>query len=309
MDESDLKIILLLILNSRLTYREIADHLNLSLNAVYKRVQNLIDAGVIKRFTARINAHAIGAVYAFTFGKSQATNMDKVILDLKQNKNTTAILLTSRNYIYIGSFLKSVHELGNYSTFVSKTAELQSPIVGLRDGSYYVSPVEFIYPRTKSPNIDKLDLSIIRTMHNDSRKPISEIADDVSSTPNTIRRRLSRLVNEGLLELTIDVYLEESNDLYSFLLINLSPMADRIKMAKYISEKFQPFVMFCWTFSNLPNTILCWIWTKTLRELNDLLDALKIDEIESTVTDIIRRGLWLDTWIDDLLYNERLTSL
>jgi DNA-binding Lrp family transcriptional regulator len=309
MDESDLKIILMLILNSRLTYREIADHLSLSLNAVYKRVQNLIDSGIIKRFTAKINAHAIGAVYAFTFGKSQASNIDKVISDLKQNKNTAAILLTSRNYIYIGSFLNSVHELGTYSSFVSNIAQLQSPIVGLRDGSYYVSPAEFIYPKTKSPNIDKLDLSIIRTMHNDSRKPISEIADDVSSTPNTVRRRLARLVDEGLLELTIDVYLEESNDLFSFLLINLNPTADRIKMAKYISEKFQPFVMFCWTFSNLPNTILCWIWTKTLRELNDLLDALKIDEIESTVTDIIRRGLWLDTWIDDLLYKEGLTSI
>lgn len=39
MDESDLKIVLLLMINSRLSYRELADHLDLSLNAVYKRVQ------------------------------------------------------------------------------------------------------------------------------------------------------------------------------------------------------------------------------------------------------------------------------
>ena len=309
MDESDIKIIILLILNSRLTYREIANHLGLSLNAIYKRVQNLIDAGVIKRFTAKINPHAIGAVYAFTFGKSQASNMEKVVSELKQNKNTAAILLTNRNYIYIGSFLNSVHELGNYSSFVTNTAELQSPIVGLRDGSYYSSPVEFIYPKTKSPNIDKLDLSIIRNIHNDSRKPISEVADDVSSTPNTVRRRLSRLIDEGLIELTIDVYLEESNDLFSFLLVNLNPTADRVKVAKYISGKFQPFVMFCWTFSNLPNTLLCWIWTNNLKQLNDLIEALKIDGVESIITDIIRRGYFIDTWIDDLLYDSKITSL
>ncbi|MHA2393135.1 MAG: Lrp/AsnC family transcriptional regulator [Promethearchaeota archaeon] len=309
MDETDLKIIMMLILNSRLTYREIGHHLNLSLNAVYKRVQNLIDSGIIKRFTARINAYAIGAVYAFIFGKSQASNIDRVISELKQNKNTAALLLTSRNYIYIGSFLNSVHELGEYSSFVAKIAELQSPVVGLRDGSYYSGPVEFIIPRTKSPNIDKLDLSIIRAIHNDSRKPISEVADDVGSTPNTVRRRLSRLINEGLLELTIDVYLEESADLFSLLLINLNPAADRIEMAKHISEKYQPFVMFCWTFSNLPNTILCWIWTKTAKELNDLLDNLKIDEINSIVTDIIRRGMFLDSWLDDLLYKEDISSI
>jgi len=309
MDESDIKIIILLILNSRLTYREIAHHLGLSLNAIYKRVQNLIDSGVIKRFTAKINAHAIGAVYAFTFGKSKASNIEKVVSELKQNKNTAAILLTSRNYIYIGSFLRSVHELGKYSSFVTKIAELQSPIVGLRDGSYYSSPVEFIYPKTRSPNIDKLDLSIIRNIHNDSRKPISEVADDVSSTPNTIRRRLSRLIDEGLIELTIDVYLEESNDLFSFLLITLNPTADRVKVAKFISEKFQPFLMFCWTFSNLPNTLLCWIWTNNLKQLNDLIESLNIDEVESTITDIIRRGYFMDTWIDDLLYDSKITSL
>ncbi len=42
MDESDLKIILLLMNNSRLTYREISDYLGLSVNAIYKRVQRAL---------------------------------------------------------------------------------------------------------------------------------------------------------------------------------------------------------------------------------------------------------------------------
>ncbi|MFW9940808.1 MAG: Lrp/AsnC family transcriptional regulator [Candidatus Thorarchaeota archaeon] len=304
MDESDIKIIVSLILNSRLTYRELGNHLGLSLNAVYKRVQSLVNLGVIERFRAKINAYAIGAFYAFIFGKSQTKNMDKVIAELKQNRNTAAILLTSRNYIYIGAFLKDVHELGDYSSFISKIADIQSPIVGLRDGTYYSCPVKFIYPRTKNPKIDKLDLSIIRAIHKDSRKPISEIADDISTTPNTVRRRLSRLVSDGLIELTLDVFLEDTADLFTFLLINLDPTADRTEIATLISEKYQPYVMFCWTFSNLPNTVLCWIWTNTIKQLNDLIEKLKTDKIESIETDIIRRGLFLDTWIDDLLYKE-----
>ncbi|MFX1277262.1 MAG: Lrp/AsnC family transcriptional regulator, partial [Promethearchaeota archaeon] len=200
----------------------------------------------------------------------------------------------------------SVHEMGDYTSFVSKVADIQSPIVGLRDGSYYSCPVDFIYPRTKSPKIDKLDLSIIRSIHNDSRKPISEIADDVRSTPNTVRRRLTRLIDEGLIELTINVFLEDTTDIYTFLLITLNPTADRVKISKQISEKHQPFVMFCWTFSNLPNTLLCWVWTNTIKQLNDLLEDLKIDEIESIETDIIRKGLFLDTWIDELLYKENI---
>ena len=57
MDENDLQIIKLLIFNSRMSYREIAGHLDISLNAVYKRVQNLIELGVIRRFTAKINSY------------------------------------------------------------------------------------------------------------------------------------------------------------------------------------------------------------------------------------------------------------
>ena len=51
MDEIDLTIILFLMNNSRLTYREISDHLGLSVNAIYKRVQTLIDIGTIEKFT------------------------------------------------------------------------------------------------------------------------------------------------------------------------------------------------------------------------------------------------------------------
>ncbi|MBD3255469.1 MAG: winged helix-turn-helix transcriptional regulator [Candidatus Lokiarchaeota archaeon] len=306
MDEIDIKIITFLILNSRLTYRELSNHLDLSLNAVYKRLQNLIEMGIIKKFSATINAHALGAIFVFIFGKSNAQDMNKVIADLRQNKRTATLIITSRNYLYVGAFLRDVHELGDYGSFVSRIAELQSPVIGLRDGSYYSSPVQFIYPKSSTLNIDKLDLAIIRTMHNDSRKSISEIADDVNSTPNTVRRRLKRLVNEGLIELTIEFFLEESSDFFSLVLINLRTGIDRIQAAKKISEKYQPFVLFCWTFSNLPNTLLCWVWSNNIKQLNDLLDGLKNEDTESVVTDIIRKGFFLDTWIDELIYKEKI---
>ncbi|UCC20336.1 MAG: AsnC family transcriptional regulator [Promethearchaeota archaeon] len=62
MDEIDLNIILLLMNISRLTYREISDFLDLSVNAVYKRVQTLIDIRAIEKFTARLKPYAINAL-------------------------------------------------------------------------------------------------------------------------------------------------------------------------------------------------------------------------------------------------------
>ncbi|MFX1357130.1 MAG: Lrp/AsnC family transcriptional regulator [Promethearchaeota archaeon] len=306
MDAIDLKIIQILIINSRLSYRELASHLDITLNAVYKRVQKLIDLGVIRWFTSKINAYAIGAFYAFIFGKSDAHNIDKVMLELQKNENTTHLVLTSRNYLYIGAFLRNVHGLGDYSSFISNTAEIKSPIVGLRDGSYHSSPVDLIYPKSNVLNIDKLDLSIIRMLQKDSRKPISEIADDLGSTPNTIRRRLSRLINEGIVEFTLDFHLEASDNLYSILIIDLKPSTDRIQIAKILSNKYQPFIIFCWTFSNLPNKLVCFVWSSTIKELNDLLENIKSEEIDSVVTDIIRKALFLDTWLDELVHKKEI---
>ncbi len=82
MDEIDLKIILLLFNNSRLTNREISGYLRLSVNAVYKRVQNLIDRKIIQNFTARLKPYAINAIYAFIFGQSNAQDIDKAITEI-----------------------------------------------------------------------------------------------------------------------------------------------------------------------------------------------------------------------------------
>jgi DNA-binding Lrp family transcriptional regulator len=155
-------------------------------------------------------------------------------------------------------------------------------------------------------NIDKLDLSIIRTLHKDSRKPISEIADDLGRSPSTIRRRLSRLINEGVVELTIDFHPEASGDLYSILVIKIKPSTDRVQFGKLLCEKYKPFLLVCYTFSNLPNTLLFWVWTKTMKQLNELLEDIKNEEIISIITDIIQQSIFLDTWKDELLFKEKI---
>jgi DNA-binding Lrp family transcriptional regulator len=151
-------------------------------------------------------------------------------------------------------------------------------------------------------NYDKLDLEIIRSLHHDSRKPISEIADDVNSTPNTIRRRLSRLSEEGIIELSIDFNPEDSTDVFALFQITTSPSVDKTKLAKYLNEKYEPNIFYCWTFSNLPNLIICWIWTKTMKELTELVDHVKKEKVDSIMFDLMYKVYYFDTWKEKLLY-------
>lgn len=60
LDEFDYKILSLLIENSRLSYAEIGRKISLSQSATKERVQNLIDTGVIKSFTADVDYGLLG---------------------------------------------------------------------------------------------------------------------------------------------------------------------------------------------------------------------------------------------------------
>jgi DNA-binding Lrp family transcriptional regulator len=302
MDEIDMKIIMLLMINSRLSYREISDNLGLSVNAIYKRIQTLIELDIIQKFTAKINPYAANAIYTFIFGESKAQNMNLVTSKLGEHENTYNILLSSRNHIYVGAHLKNIHELDDYSSFVSQVAQVKSPTLGLLHGVFYNSPIRYSIPRSRTMNLDKLDIEVIRALHRDSRKPISEVADDINSTSSTVRRRLNRMIDEGLIELSINFNPVSSNDIFTLLQISLSHSSKKDEMAQYLIDTYQPNIFFCWSFSNVPNFLLCYTWCNSMNELNNLIQKLKKEKIESIIPDVLFKGLFYDTWKEKILY-------
>ncbi|MFX1387243.1 MAG: Lrp/AsnC family transcriptional regulator [Promethearchaeota archaeon] len=302
MDEVDLKIILLLMNNSRLTYREISDHLGLSVNAIYKRIQALIDIRTIEKFTASLKPYAINAIYTFIFGQSSAQDMDKAIIELGKHDNTCQIILSSRNYVYVGSMLENIHQLDDYASYASQVMKIQSPKIGLLSGVHYTAPIPYIVPKSRSMNFDNLDIAIIRSLHNDSRKPISEVADEVDSTSNTIRRRLTRMIEEGIIDLSINFNPEASSDIFATFQITVKPLVDKNDIAQLLNEKFHPNLFYCWTFSNLPNLILCWVWANNTKELTELVENIKKETIDSIVFDIMYKVYYFDTWKEKILY-------
>ncbi|MFW9879829.1 MAG: AsnC family transcriptional regulator [Candidatus Thorarchaeota archaeon] len=301
MDEIDIEIIKLLIINSRLSYREISNYLGLSVNAIYRRIQNLAELDIIQKFTAKINPNAVNAIYTFIFGETIAQNLNEITSKLGAHKNTYNIMLSSRNHIYVGALLQNIHELDEYTSFVSQTAKIQSPNLGLLHGVFYSSPIRYKNPISTKMDLDKLDLAIIHSLKNDSRKPISEVAEEVNSTPKTIRRRLSRMMKEGLIRLTINFNPFASDYIFALLQINLKTTTNKDEVANFLINEFKPHIFFCWTFSNVPNFLLCYSWSKTINDLNDLMKKMKANEIESVVADVLFKELYYETWRDKIL--------
>ncbi|MGD0708373.1 MAG: winged helix-turn-helix domain-containing protein [Anaerolineaceae bacterium] len=83
MDKTDLLLCMQLLNNSRMPYRALAAKLNLSVNAVHKRVQLLIQSGVLRTFTTGLTLHYLGASQVTGFGPTGLDSIDDLVARAK----------------------------------------------------------------------------------------------------------------------------------------------------------------------------------------------------------------------------------
>jgi DNA-binding Lrp family transcriptional regulator len=180
--------------------------LGLSINAIHKRIKAMTEEGIIRAYTARISIAAIRAISVWIFGRSEASPLDDVHVELRKDGSTYWVAYSGGGYIYVGGFLPGISKLEQYVAFVKKGAQIVDPTVGI--GTQRANSLPF-HDEKFSP----LDYRIIRVLHKDARKPVSEVATELGITARTVQRRLERMVEKSLLDLSIDWYPDASNDI------------------------------------------------------------------------------------------------
>ena len=131
MDQTDLALSMMLLQDCRIPYRELADKLGLSVNAVHKRIQGLIDAGIIRGFRARPSLLALMTVQVLVWGRSNARVMANVRERLSRSDKVYWIAVGSGNELYVGGFLHNIYEMEDFATLVKREGEVPSPTVGI----------------------------------------------------------------------------------------------------------------------------------------------------------------------------------
>ena len=245
-----------------------------------------------------MSAFAQNAIHVFIYGNSKTNSVSNLKSKLEKQGSIYWLAVGGGNVLYVGAYLKSLSDLEPLVRFVKETAEMPEPTVGLTG-----SPVPAHIKNAKiNPDVKlcELDYKIIRSLQNDSRKATSVVAEELGVSTKTVRRRLTRMVNNYLIQFSIEWYPDASNDIMSIFHVNLKDDANP-NAPNLILQKHYPNTIFYWSFSNIPGSYVFMVWTPTTKELKDIRESMEQEPaIKSVAPNIIYTGYIFKNWRDQI---------
>jgi DNA-binding Lrp family transcriptional regulator len=308
MDQSDRKLMLFLAENPRMPYRELADRLGVSVQAVHRRIQVLMKMGVLSGFAAGISIRHLGAIPVMVFGRSNTSALDETMKKLGKNEMTSSVLVAGGNYLYVVGLLKGISDLEKYADFVKRMGEIVEPMVGIYSLDAGLAP-DFIDGGRRANDKGKLtalDMRIIASLSKDCRKPIADIAKEVRVSSRTISRRLDTMLEEGLVDLVVPMDPTATGDIVSTVHIHIREGASKKDVGARLINQFSPRMWYIRSFTNLPDFLLGIVCTDTMNELRGMLEKIaKDDDVKTLVPNIWYADYIFDTWRDRLLEEKK----
>jgi DNA-binding Lrp family transcriptional regulator len=282
---------LFLMSDSRVPYHELASKLGLSINAVHKRIAAMTKMGIIKAFTARPSLVSLGVVPVWIYGRSEAEHPGELHEALSLDDHTYWVAYSGGGFVYVGGYLRDISEMDEYVSFVKRVGEITDPTVGILPSGR--APKESLRP---------LDFQILASLMKDSRKPVTDVAAQVHASAKTVHRRLEWMVERKLVDFGIDWYPDKSDDIVSLCHLELARGYDRLKLTESLRQKFSQNTLVEVLFSNLPNMVVAFMWTNSMKQMEDLRERIgQAEGTRSVMLNVLQIGYLFDTWRDKLV--------
>ena len=314
MDEIDFGICMMLVQNSRIPYRELAELFNMSVNSIHKRIKSMVELGIIHNFNTKLSfLNFANPVHTIMYGYSQIENKAGLLQELGSHECIFNVTQASDHLFYIHALLRNHNELDPLVSFVRKKAEINDIEIGLvslapSPNVPHAKDSNQIYNQNNSAELrqkplSKLDFLIVNALKDNSRKPISDIADEVGASTKTVRRHLDKMIKDILIDFSIDWYPDKSAVIISIVIIKLksSTNVDKVNLLDEIRKKHGQIILFSWNLSNLPNQLLVCVWAHSMKELQTLEASLMAMAFDSVNITILVKGLMFPTWRDKYL--------
>ena len=192
-DKLDLKIISLLSMNCRISYRNISSIVDLTPNAVKRRVNKMISSGIIKDFVVRVNP------YLFGYEKEYSLTITNITRKFKEEDIVNKLRL-------VGEMLVYAKQLGGSSICVLAVKSQSEERIKLINDLLKPAVIEksiFANYKSTSIEIQTTDLKIIKSLLLNPRMQIEEISKYTSLSTKTIARWFEKMKTHQILQFTI----------------------------------------------------------------------------------------------------------
>ncbi len=227
LDLKDRKILYVLDLDSRQSFRNIGRKVGLSKDIVTYRVKKLQEKGIIKRFFTYYDILQLGLNFLRFYFKFQYATPDikKEIIDHFINDDYVNILFSCEGSYDLG-VLMMVEDISDIYPLWKKTLTKYGDYFSKQVFSVYMGELTYGHPFLLDENkktdtaplsknwgkvkIDDFDLQILKLLVSNSRIPTLEIAKKLKSNVSTIHTRIKRLIDlKVILGFSIEIDLEK----------------------------------------------------------------------------------------------------
>ncbi len=296
MDGTDIQLCRLLFMNSRQPYRAMSKALGISNQAVHRRVELLEEKGVIRRYTVTLSDDFTHAVKARIGGPSTLTSFEELVEALKKDERTMRLVYCSTDMVSVTALLGRLEDLDDYLGFLKREVGMSAPKVAFTGPGQFGD--EGARRRMKRRlELTPLDYRIIDTLSEDSRKPVAELADQVGVSAKTIKRRLDRMVQESVLEFSIEYDPAASPSAFVYFWVQLAPEADRVWFTNAFVKRYDRYILVVYPLTNFPGLLISILWAPTQKNVNDLETELMDDpSVVYSRSNAIQALHFFDTW-------------
>jgi DNA-binding Lrp family transcriptional regulator len=301
MDDIDLRAFQLLFTNGRLTYRELGNELGINTPIVHRRVHDLIDQGVFTKFYANISLGYLNAVTAQIAGVSRCKPLGPQIPTLLKKDFVEKVFLFGSNLITVSMILPRYEDMGMAVEHICNTLKLQDFMV-LLPTTVSTGNVPIYTTYTGDKELTALDYKIIYALHDDSRRPLIEVADKLQVSVKTVKSRLERMMKTGAIEYGAAWVPERSSGIPSIVMIEFKPGVDKETFIATLNEKYGSKVFLATQYYNRPDLVVANCWFPSMGDHVEFVHGVEaMDVVKAVDSRIIQSSLFCETWRDRVL--------
>ncbi|MFX1245093.1 MAG: winged helix-turn-helix transcriptional regulator [Promethearchaeota archaeon] len=245
LDMTDKRLLAELSLNCRQSYQTLARKLGLTVNAIKKRVDKLLESGVIVRFTVALCCTRYGLTQlAITLSTDGNENKVALIQQLGDTRQLTHVVnIIEGRYVSVAqvSGVEELLDLERTLRGIDHVTQVEINRYHVASGAITSLGQKPCVPATDSQALTftKLQKQVLRCLVDDARMPVVEIARQSKLTPKRVRSVLKELQTSGNIHFTHRMVLGAGEDFDCIVKVGYNPgQGGPLEIVEWFKERY-----------------------------------------------------------------------